>query len=330
MINSRVGIWTVCVALLLAACTRDMPEGIDRPGGEEEAGTPVELSFDLGGGAATRAAQESMASGTKIQIYVYKKGAQVSGEPYAQGVYTVQSDLTATGEIKLYCGEYDIYLVSYNSSEAGDVPVLSSTDNKIAVGNGKDFMYLTLKGIRVQPDKAGGQLMTVSLAEPFTRMGTKVGISVCAPNTTQPVEVKSLEVVSVVLKGLPEKLSYILGNTSWEAAEKYESSYTYKGTDFEHQGTAWFDPWIADAQVLLPVVPATGLAELVFEVKLKVNNLPDVFTYDVALEKMLLPGMMYNFEFSLKFYGALTPEDLTIAVKEYDEIKVGTDDLGKD
>ena len=172
--------------------------------------------------------------------------------------------------------------------------------------------------------------MTVSLAEPFTRMGTKVGISVCAPNTTQPVEVKSLEVVSVVLKGLPEKLSYILGNTSWEAAEGYASSYTYEGTDFRHQGTAWFDPWIADAQVLLPVVPATGLAELVFEVKLKVNGLPDVFTYEVALEKMLLPGMMYNFEFSLKFYGALDPTDLTIAVKEYDEIKVGTDDLGKD
>jgi len=81
-------------------------------------------------------------------------------KPLDHKVYTVKSGV-ATGELYLYRGTYDLYLVSYNSST--EVPELK-TDGTIQVSNGKDFMYTSLKGIVVQPNQTGENMMDIVLA----------------------------------------------------------------------------------------------------------------------------------------------------------------------
>ena len=71
-----------------------------------------------------------------------------------------------------------------------------------------------------------------------------------------------------------------------------------------------------------------------FEVNLTVgyNEGEDSYTgsFPASIQKVLLPGMTYQFDFSLTFYGVLKPSDLTLAVKEYDTVDLSSDGLGGD
>ena len=113
-------------------------------------------------------------------------------EPLDHKVYTVKGGV-ATGELYLYRGTYDLYLVSYNSST--EVPELK-TDGTIQVSNGKDFMYTSLKGIVVQPNQTGENMMDVVLPAPFKRLGAQIKVSVAAGDF-QPVTPTSLVVNSL-------------------------------------------------------------------------------------------------------------------------------------
>lgn len=308
------------LTLICTACSGELQEEISvLPQGE-----PVNLSFDLYTASTTKAeGAADMPAGSTFRIYAYAKGDldNVLGE----AIYTVDANAKATGNLPLYRGEYDMYLVSYNS--ATEVP--KQNTGKISVKNGYDFMYTTLKSIVVQPETAGKNSMTVQLPEPFTRMGAQVVVAVAAKNGQQPVAISSLRVNSITVEGLPSALDYQLGSTAWEDATNYNTSFKY--THFTRKDDSYYTPWISEPAVLLPI---DGSQYLKFTVNLTVDydNGKKSLTadYPASIQKVLLPGMTYKFDFTLTFYGALIPTDLTLAVKEYNTINLSSDELGKD
>lgn len=214
--NKRLKLWIGCCLCLLGApgltgCSEQAP---GEPGTEE--GDPVSLRFSLyraeADEASTRAdAATDMADGKTFCIYAFPAGASTTTtEPLDHKVYTVKSGV-ATGELYLYRGTYDLYLVSYNSST--EVPELK-TDGTIQVSNGKDFMYTSLKGIVVQPNQTGENMMDVVLPAPFKRLGAQIKVSVAAKIGTHPVTPTSLVVNSFKMGGLRASLPYTLGSTA--------------------------------------------------------------------------------------------------------------------
>lgn len=318
-----IGIW-------LSACDSGSAE---LPDPSPERGEPVTLSFDLFRDAATRAdgsttTTEKMGAGKMFRIYAYPAGSTDFGNPTGSENYTVQSDLTATGALKLYRGTYDMYLVSYNSST--EVPVLGE-GNTIHVSNDKDFMHTKLANIVVQPDKTGENMMQVALPSPFTRMGAQVITTVAARNGMQPVWPTKLVVNYVRINGLRRELEYKLNSSVWETASKpADASFTFNQfTDNINVTT----PRKSNPGVLLPV---DGTQKLTFDVNLTVsyveNNMEKTMTdtYKASIEKSLLPGMTYQFDFSLTFYGAIIPTDLTLAIREWTTTDLRGEGLGED
>ena len=94
-----------------------------------------------------------------------------------------------------------------------------------------------------------------------------------------------------------------------------------------------YDARTSDPGVLLPVY---GTQKMKFDVNLTVKykdgdatkNSTD--SYYATIEKALLPGMTYQFDFSLTFYGAIVPSDLTLAIREWTTSNLTGEDLGKD
>lgn len=333
-LRNVIGLW--CLLALPAGGLTGCAAGgspVDESAGEE----PVTVSFTLYQAPATRAEEVRMDTllndGATIRVYAFAAGATDLASPLASSLYTVSNSngiATATGDLALYRGTYDLYLVSYNSKT--EAPSLGG-GGKIDVSNGKDFMYTTLKGVVIQPEHAGANTIELTLTEPFTRMGAQVLVKVKARNGTQPVTPSTLQANNIKITGLPASLSYGLGHTAWDAlanpGDDYQSSYvfrTFHPTTELQQVTDW---WVSDPVVLLPV---DGSKMLDFEVNLIITYGKEGLTYTdpfkASIQKVLLPGMTYEFEFSLTFYGILTPTDLTLAVKEYDTIKLDNKDDG--
>lgn len=320
--------------LLIGICLSACGSGItELPDPSPERGEPVTLSFDLFRDAATRAdgsatTDEQMAAGKMFRIYAYPAGSIDFGNPTGSENYTVQADLTATGALKLYRGTYDMYLVSYNSST--EVPMLGD-GNTIHVSNDKDFMHTKLANIVVQPDKTGENMMKVALPSPFTRMGAQVVTTVAARNGTQPVWPTKLVVNYVRINGLRRELEYKLNSSIWETASKpADASFTFNQFTDNISVTT---PRKSNPGVLLPV---DGTQKLTFDVNLTVsyveNNTEKTMTdtYKASIEKSLLPGMTYQFDFSLTFYGAIIPTDLTLAIREWTTTDLRGEGLGED
>ena len=92
-------------------------------------------------------------------------------------------------------------------------------------------------------------------------------------------------------------------------------------------------PRTSDPAVLLPV---GGTQKMKFDVNLTVQyksgseTKTSTDSYFATIEKALLPGMTYQFDFSLTFYGAIVPSDLTLAIREWTTTNLTGEDLGKD
>lgn len=337
--NKRLKYWIGCGlcclgSLGLAGCSGDDMPGASGSGGDE--GEPVALSFRLcrlvAGEASTRVDGDpaDMADGKTFQVYAFPANASTTKtQPLDGKTYTVKNGV-ATGELYLYRGTYDLYLVSYNSST--EVPELKA-DGTIPVGNGKDFMYTTLKGIVVQPNQMGETHMSVTLPNPFKRMGAQVQVSV-AGNTNSPVTPTSLVVRSFLMNGLCESLNYTLGGSAWNAyGGSFGGNYSFSG--FTNNGTGYD---VKKKRESSPVVllPVDGTATIDFAIELEVgysdNGEAKVWkdTYPASIQKVLLPGMTYQFDFTLTFYGILNPGDLTLAVRDYEStMTINSDGLGK-
>ena len=194
-------------------------------------------------------------------------------------------------------------------------------------------MYTTLKGIVVQPNQMGESHMSVTLPNPFKRMGAQVQVSV-AGNTNSPVTPTSLVVRSFLMNGLCESLNYTLGNPAWNAyGGSFGGNYPFSG--FTNNGTGYD---VKKKRESSPVVllPVDGTATIDFAIELEVgysdNGEAKVWkdTYPASIQKVLLPGMTYQFDFTLTFYGILNPGDLTLAVRDYEStVTVNSDGLGK-
>lgn len=328
----KVMLPVLCIGILVG-CAGDSPLP---PGDFPEEGEPVSLSFDLFRGTETRAVENGqMAAGKMFRIYAYPAGTTNFSAPTGSENYIVQSDLTATGNLKLYRGTYDMYLVSYNSST--EVPVLESGDSKIHVVNGKDFMYTKLENVVVQPDQTGQSMMKVTLPGPFTRMGAQVITTVAAKNGVQPVQPVGLVVNYVKINGLYGELLYRLNSAVWDAVTgaATDASYTFDGSGFSaNTGPNVFGQRKSAPGVLLPV--DGSVQKLQFDVNLTVSyyegdqlkTMTDM--YKASIEKSLLAGMAYQFDFTLTFYGAIIPTDLTLAIREWTTTKLTGEELGKD
>lgn len=332
--SSRLALFLL-LSLCLSACDSGST-GLPDP--SPERGEPVNLSFDLFRDATTRAdgsstTTEQMSPDKMFRIYAYPAGSTDFGNPTGSENYTVQSDQTATGDLKLYRGTYDMYLVSYNSST--EVPELSADNNTIHVPNDRDFMYTKLANIVVQPDKTGEYMMKVALPSPFTRMGSQVITTVAARNGIQPVRPTKLVVNYVRINGLRSELEYKLNSTVWEkasASKPADASFTF--SQFKDNGNLDVClPRKSNPGVLLPV---DGTQKLTFDVNLTVsyveNNAEKTMTdtYKASIEKSLLPGMTYQFDFSLTFYGVIIPTDLTLAIREWTTTDLKGEGLGED
>ena len=132
----------------------------------------------------------------------------------------------------------------------------------------------------------------------------------------------------MTITGLPPSLAYTLGQPAWGTASGYESSFAFESFQEPAGGNpiAWRE---SSKEVLLPV---DGSTLIKFDVDLTVDyyaDTPYVSSFPAEIQKVLLPGMTYQFDFTLTFYGILKPTDLTLAVKEYNTITLNTDDLGK-
>lgn len=314
---------------------------------EPDAGEPVAVSFSLYRYTAeveekanTRAEEvrQDMAMGKTFRVYAYPKGATDLTSPKATAIYTVTTAATATtsakatGDLYLYRGAYDLYLVSYNLES--ETPELIAGISNIKTGNGKDVMYTILKNVVVQPNSTGDSKLDVELNNPFTRLGAQVKVKVKG-NSNSPVAISGIDKPNYIkITGLPLSLTYGLGKQDWDAvpsassADVYKDSYTFGGFTSDSPND-YRKPWVSEPSVVLPV---DGSQLLNFDVNLKVwyeNRTKSVTdSYEASIQKTLLPGMTYEFEFTLTFYGILSPTDLTLAVREYDTITLSSDGLG--
>lgn len=318
----------------------------------EDKGDPINIAFNMFEANMTRADNttetDPMLEGSTFMIYVYdaqtinaSTGAFTpgfGGSPIASGVYTIKQNdkgiLEATGNLKLYRGTYYMYLVSYNL--ANEHPEIKNTNGQITVENGKDFMYTTLENIVVQPETAGGNSMTVKLPAPFKRLGSQVIVRAAAKRDGQPVTPSSLVVNEITINKLPASLDFQFGNSTWETCSGYNTSYTYPSDAFKRYDSSGnpsnepTDYWTSDPVVLLPV---DGTVPIEFGVNLTVTyssgTKTSTKTYPASVQKVLLPGMTYEFTFTLTFYGELLPTDLTLAIREYNTVTLESDGLGK-
>lgn len=318
--------------LWLTGCTgSDDTEGTEAPGGD----APVTVSFNLWQASVARDAAnppEDLVAGTTFNVYAYPAGTAVTASPAGSAFYTVQNDGTAKGALSLNRGTYDFYFVSNNTTT---LPPLA-TAGTVTVSNGNDFMYTTLRGIEVQPASAGDKTVNVAVTTPFTRLGAQVKMQVKG-GPTQPIPVQELTVNEIKLKGLSTDRNYILGTAGWNASDKpqFTQEIVYKSGEFTRTDTdkGYQEPWISSPQVVLPVDAGHDLK---FEVNLHIKykeadaSKEDDFTYTPTIRKALLPGMTYEFEFTLKFYGNIIPADLTLVVSEYNTVTINSDNIGGD
>lgn len=334
---------SVLLCMMLLGCSSAdplLPDAEPQP----DRGEPVTLTFDMYSATVTRAegassTAEDMAIGKMFRIYAFEAGSTDYAKPLDNSIYTVQADEKetskpgkATGNLTLYRGTYDLYLVSYNST---DVPAMNNS-GAFVVNNGKDFMYTKLEGIVVQPDKTGDNKMEVSLPRPFTRMGAQVVTTVKAKNGMQPVKPEGLVVNYIKVTGLRKELTYILNNTAWEAVAAdapADDSYTFQTFS---NNTMAYDVY-AEGRESAPgvLLPVDATQKMKFEVNLTVSykvgsdTKTSTNSYYATVEKALLPGMTYQFDFSLTFYGSIVPADLTLGIREWTTYKITAEDLGK-
>lgn len=319
--------------LLLSACQNEVIP--------EQTGDKIALSFNLYRGELTKAATGTslLPEGSKIRAYAYTKGAVTTNSPVGYGDYVVDASGKATAleengtdkGLTLYRGNYDIYLVSYNNKDY--VPE-TGNDNLLHVSNGNDFMYSTLKGITVQPTSGGKNMMSVDLPEPFTRLCSQVIVTVKA-SSNQPVGVSTLSVSSVNIKRLSSDLSYQLGETAWNTDPGIEQTGTGALNTFTKEKDEDVDnvniPYISDPLVVLPLV---GTDPLEFELNLNIGYIKGgklvtkLFTYKPKVYKSFLPGMTYQFEFTLTFFGDAEITNLELAILEYTTVTSSTDNVG--
>ena len=325
---TEITAWVAMV--VLTACTGSLPD--DGNPSPEEKGEPVLLSFDMYGATVTKASENStvaMLPETKFTIYAFPKGTTDLSKPLASGIYTIGNDNKATGNMSLYRGEYDMYLLSNNTNIA---PVLSA-DGVITVDNGTDFMYNTLTGFTVQPEKTGENVMNVTLPAPFVRLGSQVRLAVKAKQS--PVTVTDLKVQSITMYYLSSPLSYKLGATDWENGGTYAKKDSIVVTSFDNT-PGHTEAHLADPVVVLPV---SGSTPIEFKIVLDVTYVEKVgdtttyptktFIYSASSRKTLLSGMVYGFEFTLTFFGVLSPGDITIGLLDYTNQDLPMDEVGE-
>lgn len=326
---SKLIILLGCV--LLVGCNSSLPDS----GEQQGEGEPIELAFNLYSAVVSKAGENTktvMPVGSTFRIYAFKAGEMNLSNPVATAMYTVvDTNGKSTGNLSLYRGNYDFYLISNNTNQA---PSLDAGVNYVTVDNGNDFMYNTITNEVIQPESPGQNTMTVTLRTPFVRLGTKVDLSVKA-NAGSPVPVTGLAVQKITIKSLSSPLAYRLGASDWNSgSSSYNAEYSVikfgSGQPTQpHDNT--------DPVVLLPV---DGSVDLVFDLALNVSYMvydaegtgtqtSRIFNYQASAAKALLKGMKYKFEFTLTFFGILTPGDMTVSLLEYTEEDLSTDDVGK-
>lgn len=318
-----------CFMALLAplGCTSNLPA-------DAEQGERINLEFDMYAAdlePQTKAIGASIAltpmvAGTRFNVYAYSGNTPISNAPYIVET-TAEGKNKATGNLSLYRGNYDLHMISSNSKVSDNLPTVNNA-GKVEVSNGTDFMYNTLKDITVQPESDGTSSMTVPLTSPFIRLGSRINLSVKAsPNS--PVAVKYLSVNSITISGLSDNLYYTPGNDDWDTAADNKRHGSYSAVSFTNEnGKLVGVPFV--------VLPIDGSQPLVFDIDLSITYNPTMdtektesFQYQVTTNKALQKGMAYSFEFTLTFFGNLTPGDITLSAFGYSqEIDQPTDEVG--
>lgn len=312
----------VCLTIL-TACTNKLPGDNDE--GNDTENEPVHLSFLLYDSSPTKAlgaiATENMSDGTAFMVYAYKKDDDVTTKaPLGSASYTVSGG-SATGELSLYRGEYDLYMVSVNTNNAP-----AATSGVLTVANNSDFMYNMIKGQLVKPDQGGGKAMSIPMTGPFIRTGTMLDLAVMV-NPNSPVKVTNLSVNSIKISNLCDSRTYTLGNDALSEATAYGSNINVSGFTYDQPENKY--------KKSVVVLPTNGSEELGFDINLDItyqegtSDISGTYTYTVNLPKALLRGMRYSLTFNLTFFGKLTFGDISLTLKEYTDSKQDINDVGE-
>lgn len=345
-------------ALLLSGCRKEeLPP-------QTEAGGKLALSFDLPqaelpstglpatgspqGRALTSAVPtEPLADNTLLCVRAYKKVEQGGTETFVfvdKGIYKVTDSgkkavaSTEADALKLTRGTYDLYFLSNRSTTTyPDV-----TGETATVSNSTDFLAASLKDTRIQADKDGQTELTIPIGNsPFRHLCSRVKATLEIPQS-QPVAPTSISGLNLSVKNLRADNTYTwltegftaLGARGVDKSLQLVSGGATGAIDLT-TSPAVYDPSPEGFYVL----PLDESGPLQFEVSMTVkytnkngvaNTEWKLAPQTVELKKALLPGMSYNFVFTLTFYGDFMPADLTLDVQDYIPVDLTPGDVGGD
>lgn len=351
MMKKKAEIFIMLPLLLLLSCCSEEDSS------RQETGEVVTLCFDLPGirnslnespesRASGRTTSTSlMTNGTLFSVRAYKSNTstQASSVFVDNGVYKVESSgtkatpLSDDQALKLTRGTYDLYFLSYNSSSTNDVP--GAKDATVSISNGKDFIGVSLKKMLIQADKDGQTELTIPIdGYPFDHLCSRIKATLEIPKE-QPVAPQKISDLKITLQNLRANNTYSWIEEGFTALGDRNSANSLNlitsGSLDNIQSSTTFPVSLASSDAF--VLPLDESTELQFSVKMTVgytdkkgNATTKTLDQTVELKKALLPGMSYNFVFSLTFYGDFLPADLTVDVKDYIPVELSPDDVGGD
>lgn len=337
--------------LSLSSCRHEDEDELSQTGETES----LTISFDLpraeplhNGLPESRASEsnakaELLPANTLFSVRAYKRGKmgdESESSVFAgSGIYQVGADGTTAEPrskeegLTLNRETYNLYFLSYNSTST----VPDGNNETISVSNGNDFLGATLEKIVILANQEGQTNFTIPMdGHPFSHLCSRVKATLEIPEE-QPVMPVKITDLNISVKNLHAANTYTWLSeafTTWgERTDKNTIPLIASGS-LDDINTSTTFPITLGSPSDFFLLPVDENEPLLFDVSMSVSyggaEPAALKTENMELKKALLPGMSYNFVFSLTFYGTSLPTDLTLNVLSYEPVDLLPGDVGGD
>lgn len=306
----------------------------------------ISVSFEDSAPTRAAAGTSALVKNALIKVYAYNQGTTItnSNVPLAEGTYKVISNGGLSSfeafnnlDLKLYAGNYDLYFVSYNApnEEAPSVGLNSSLIS--AMTNGKDFLYTSMRNIGIRSDNPGDTKCLVTLNQPFQRLCASLQLKVKAKESGHPIIPNAIKLVSAKIENLSSTRSFLLGDNRLGVPAGYTEYYDFNEfTGNDTSSAAGSLTTATPTTEVVRVLPTDGAKALKVTITLAVSYVdnkgmthPDEnYIYEIITNKALMPGMFYQFIFTLTFYGNYLPDNLELDILPYMDAPLNTGQVG--